>query len=147
MDSDSDESVDVPDSSDDECSQTQSAVSNRILHKQQYVLPNQGVANRNSKQINTSVIMKNLTKHATVPEQHIEPKSRLHRQRPSNHRYVSEYYEEDDDVVKMGAPVDYILVRESKLIPIDEFITNIVNSSPNHQDNQRFTVHHEDLNN
>lgn len=34
VDSESDESVDVPDSSDDECSQTQSAVSHRILHKQ-----------------------------------------------------------------------------------------------------------------
>jgi hypothetical protein len=33
VDSDSDESVDVPDSSDDECSQTQSVVSQRILHK------------------------------------------------------------------------------------------------------------------
>ena len=73
--------------------------------------------------------MKNLTHHAYVEEG--QAKSRLHRQRPSNHRYLSEYYEEDDDLVKMGAPINYKLVRESKLIPIDEFITNIVNSSPN----------------
>jgi hypothetical protein len=59
---------------------------------------------------------------------------------------VSEYYEEDDDVVKMGAPIDYKIVRESKLIPIDEFISNIANSSPNNQDNHRFTVHHEEPN-
>jgi len=44
----------------------------------------------------------------------------------------------------MGAPIDYKIVRESKLVPIDEFISNIVNSSPNNQDDNRFTVHHEE---
>jgi hypothetical protein len=54
-DSDSDESVDVPDSESD----NDSFHSTRRVHNQQYCLPNNGVANVNMPKIDTSAFNKN----------------------------------------------------------------------------------------
>ena len=70
------------------------------------------------------------------PKQFARQPNRLHKQRPSNHRYYSEDIEDEDGIVQIGGNITQeehirkqeaskVPVKDSTMIPIEDFITHM----------------------